>query len=171
MRASAQGGSVMITGRELSDCGGEFAAELRALGGRSEADLGVDGERGEALAGFARAGSEFADFADDTRRQRDEIARRQAVAAAPGVGRRGAHGGGGHYIRRRGGFHQALRDAAPLAFAGWAHQVVALQGAQVVVHFLAWKGEARGKGGGRSGLRQFGQESRADRVERGGGGL
>ena len=31
----------MITCRELSDRGGEFAAELRALGGRAEADLGV----------------------------------------------------------------------------------------------------------------------------------
>ena len=118
----------------------------------------------------ARAG-EFADFTDDTGRQRDQIARRQAVAAAPRVGRRGAHGGGRHYVRRRGGFHQALCDAAPLAFAGRAHEVVALQGAQVVVHFLAWKGEARGKGGRRRGLRQFGQEPRADRVERGGGGL
>ena len=49
--------------------------------------------------------------------------------------------------------------------------MVALQGAQVIVHFLAWKGEARGKGGRRRGLRQFGQEPRADRVERGGGGL
>ena len=49
--------------------------------------------------------------------------------------------------------------------------MMALQGAQVVVHFLAWKGEARGKGGRRRGLRQLGQEPRADRVERGGGGL
>jgi hypothetical protein len=36
---------------------------------------------------------------------------------------------------------------------------------------LAWKGEARGQGGRRRGLRQFGQEPRADRVKRGGGGL
>jgi len=48
---------------------------------------------------------------------------------------------------------------------------VVLQGTQVVVHFLAWKGEARGEGGGRRGLRQFGQEPRADGVERGGRGL
>src|SRR5258708_37713 len=107
----------MITRRELSDRGGEFAAELRALGGRAEADLGVDRERGEALAGFARAGGEFADFTDDTGRQRDQIARRQAVAAAPRVGRRGAHGGGPHYVRRRGGFPHAPRDAAPLSYA------------------------------------------------------
>ncbi|MCU1232220.1 MAG: hypothetical protein JWP63_187, partial [Candidatus Solibacter sp.] len=45
------------------------------------------------------------------------------------------------------------------------------EGAQVVVHFLAWNGEARGKSGRRRGLRQFGQEPRADRVERGGSGL
>src|SRR5438445_13712707 len=44
VRASAQGGSVMITRRELGDRGGEFAAELRAIGGRAEADLGIDRE-------------------------------------------------------------------------------------------------------------------------------
>ena len=125
---------------------------MGALGGRAEADLGIDGERGEALAGFARAGGEFADFTDDTGGERDQIAGRKAVAAAPRVGRRGAHGGGRRYVRRRGGFHQALCDAAPLALAGRADEVVALEGAQVVVDFLAWKGEARGKGGRRGGL-------------------
>src|SRR3954466_9614151 len=108
----------MITSCELSDRGGEFAAELRALRGGAEADLGVDRERGEAFAGFARAGGELADFTDDTGRQRDQIARREAVAAACRVGGRGAQGGGRHYVRRRGGFEQALRDPTPFAFAG-----------------------------------------------------
>jgi hypothetical protein len=49
--------------------------------------------------------------------------------------------------------------------------LVALQCAQVVVHFLAWKGEARGKGSRRRRLRQFSQEARTDRVEGGGGGM
>ena len=48
---------------------------------------------------------------------------------------------------------------------------MALQGAQMVVHFLPWKRQARGKRGRRRGLRQFGQQPRTDRVKRGGGGL
>ena len=51
---------------------------LRALGGRAESDLGDDRERGEALADLARPGCEFADFADGTRRRRDQLADRQS---------------------------------------------------------------------------------------------
>ena len=42
----------MITRRELGDRGGEFIAELGALGGRAKADFGIDGKRREALAGY-----------------------------------------------------------------------------------------------------------------------
>ena len=52
--APARRGSVVIARRELSDRGGEFAAELRALGGRAEADLGVDRERSETGLHLAR---------------------------------------------------------------------------------------------------------------------
>jgi hypothetical protein len=79
VRASAGGGSVMVTRRELGDRGGEFAAEMGALDGRPEADLGVDREHGEALSGFARAAGQFADFAQHAGRQRDQVPGRQAV--------------------------------------------------------------------------------------------
>ena len=76
---------VVIAGGERGHDGPELVGEGGLLGGGAEADLGVDGERRQALARLVRAAGKLADLAHHARGERDQVAGRQAIGARRSV--------------------------------------------------------------------------------------
>ena len=77
---------VVVAGGEIEHRGGELVGERGAVLGGAEPDLGVDGQRRQALAGRVGAAGEAADLAHDAAGEGDEVPRGEAIRA-PARGR------------------------------------------------------------------------------------
>src|SRR5262245_6230129 len=88
MDASARRGRVVVLGGEPRDLARELLGERGTVGGAGEADLGLERERREPLAGLVGGAAHVRELADRARRDRDDV-------------------GGGEPI---GGFERALRE-------------------------------------------------------------
>jgi hypothetical protein len=67
---------VVVANGQVEHGGGQVVGESSPIGGRPEADLRVDGQRRQALAGRAGSARQGADLADEPAGQCDELARR-----------------------------------------------------------------------------------------------
>jgi hypothetical protein len=168
VRAAARRGWVVVTRNELGDGSSELIAERRAIGRRSETDLGIDCERREPLVRFLRAPHQLADFADDSRGQRNEVAGRQTIGAPAGVGRNRPERAGRDDVRGSGRDQQPLGQPAPLPLLGDADETVIFERTEVIVELLPRNSQScrqRGSGGR---LTQFAEQPAFDRIQRGG---
>src|SRR5918995_261857 len=94
---------VVVAGGEVEHSGGELVGEGGSVLGGAEADLGVDGHGGEALAGRLGPAGETADLSHQATGERDEVAGRQPIRGEGGIhgglpesgGRDDGGGGGG----------------------------------------------------------------------------
>jgi hypothetical protein len=77
---------VVVASGQVEHRGGQVVGEGGPVRGRPEADLRVDGQGRQALAGRAGPSGEGADLAHQPPGQRDEVARRQVVVARVRVG-------------------------------------------------------------------------------------
>jgi hypothetical protein len=171
VRATARRVGVVVAGGEAGQHVRELTREARAVDGRPKAHLRVERQRGQTLVGPIGTADELADFADDAGGERDQVAGREVVRGALGVGRGLAEGAGRHDVRGGAGLHDALGEAAARLLPDQTDEPVRLEHAQVVVHTLAWQTNARGERTGRAGLGKLGEEPRADGLEgRHGGG-
>jgi hypothetical protein len=170
MIAAAWGGFVLITRDERGDGFGELFAERGAIHWGTKANHGVDRQCGQALVQLFRFAQQAADFANDARGERDQVACGKAIRVAVGIDTDRSHRGGRHHIRGCGGDEQALGESAPLALFGDSDQAMSFERAEVIVDSLAGNSELRSKHGSRSGLGETRKDAGADRVQRDGRG-
>jgi hypothetical protein len=168
--AAALGVLVVVAGRQIGDRGGQLGGEGGPFGGRPEADLGVEAEGGQPLAGPPGPAHGVAHLAHHPGGQGQQVLGRQPVGGGHGVAGGVAQGGGGHEVGAGGGGEQALGQAPPAALLDEADEAVGLEGSQVVVDLLAREVEGGGQGRGRARFGQGGQEPGPGGVEGGHGG-
>ena len=145
---------VVIPRDECRDRRCELLGECRSVGGGLETDFRVDRQRGQFLARFPSASHQAADFADDARRQGNQIAGRQRARAATRICRDWTKSDWRHDVRGAAGDHDALGESAPKPLLGHLHQAMRFERSQVVVDFLAGNSQACGERRGRGGFDQ-----------------
>ena len=126
--AAARRGLVVVLGDQAGHRAGQLLGERGPVGGRGEADLAVERERGERLAGLGRAG-------DQRARRRGPAgppapaasARRAGRASGPGRAATAASAAGEMTYGRRGGPHHPLGDVALAPLLDQLDQAVPLQ--------------------------------------------
>lgn len=151
---------------------GELVSEAGALVGGAEADLGVEGEGGEAFAGAGGAEDERGKIGDDARGDGDEVGGRESVATGFWRGAEGAEGFGGDEIAGGGGADEAFGGGAAAAGVDGFDEAGGFELMEVVVDLLAGHlEEAAEAGGGVRGLLEMGEHGLAAGIEEGGGGV
>lgn len=161
----------MILGCEPGDRAGEIAGEPRTCGGVGEADLGLQGERGNAAAtGFA-AGALTGDLLDHLRRHRDEIGAREPVGDLCRVRGDGAERGRADEIGAGDGTKQPLGAASPLPHADFFDEALLLQQPEMVVELLPRLAQPPGETGRGVRLGELAEQPQPQRMEEGGSGL
>jgi hypothetical protein len=163
--AAAGSAGVVVPRHQGGDGLGQVAGERGPLGRGTEADLGVEGEGRQPLAGLVGPADQAGDLAHDPGGQGDQVACGQAVGDPVGVAGGLAQGAGGDDIGGRGRVQHPLGQAAPAALADLGHQPVLLEDAQVVVDLLAWQVDPLGQRRGRRRLGQAGQQAGPQRVK------
>ena len=132
---------VVIPRDECRDRLCQLLGECRAVGGGLETNFRVDRQRGQFLARFPSASHQAADFADDARRQGNQIAGRQRARAATRIRRDWTKSDWRHDVRGAAGDHDTLGESAPKPLLGHLHQAMRFERSQVVVDF--WRGIPR----------------------------
>lgn len=137
--ASAGGLSVVIFPGQVRERLRKFLGKGCALGSVGEADVGFNGERGEAFAGLVGAATEHGDVPDGARRGGDKVVAGELISYVRGVSvaeqeRRDDVGTGG-------GADQALHAVSLPPLFDEFHEAVLFEFAQVVVHLLPGQGK------------------------------